>query len=97
MTRRDLWIGFLLITACWPMPASAADTLTIYVGPKVTQDGVRDVDRGVLDSIKDIQRELRRHHGITIAQNAESADFVLSVMKRGGIEDRDAFVIASRG
>lgn len=46
-------LGLLIVAGAKP------DAVAIYVGPNV-RDGFVDVDRGVLDSIKDVQKRLRQ-------------------------------------
>jgi hypothetical protein len=56
--------------------------LTIFIGPQ-TRDGFVDVDRGVLDSIKDIKAELRGKKRIRIVADKDQAELILEVMSRG--------------
>jgi hypothetical protein len=46
------------------------------------RDGFFDADKGVLDSIKDLQRELKRPKFISVRKE-EEADLVLIVVSRG--------------
>ena len=54
---------------------------TIYVGPHV-REGFVDVDSGVLDSIHDIQDELRRSPLFVVVATADKASIVLVVVGR---------------
>jgi hypothetical protein len=62
-----------------PRPPSS---IAIFVGPQ-TRDGFVDVDSGVLDSIKDLETELRGKPRFHIAANKEAAQIVLEVISRG--------------
>jgi hypothetical protein len=54
----------------------------VFVGPQ-SRDGFIDIDRGVLDSIKDIQDRLHGRKGIQIVADKERARVVLEVVSRG--------------
>jgi hypothetical protein len=56
--------------------------LTIYVGPQSRQD-FADVDRGVLDSIKDIKSVVRKRTKLRIVEQSDGADLQLYVIRRG--------------
>lgn len=53
----------------------------IYVGPQV-RDGFIDVDRGVLDSIDDVVRELRKDKRLRIVSRADEATLRLEILSR---------------
>lgn len=60
----------------------AADAkIKVFVGPQ-SRDGFVDVDRGILDSIKDIQGEFRRSRLFTIVRTGDEAQIVLTVVGR---------------
>jgi len=59
-----------------------ADPLTLYIGPQI-RDGFVDVDRGVLDSIKDLKDELQGNKRFRVVQEREKARLVLEVLSRG--------------
>jgi hypothetical protein len=61
-----------------PFPSAI---VAIFVGPQ-TRDGFIDVDAGILDSIRDIQGELKRSRRFTLAQSADRATIVLLVVGR---------------
>lgn len=56
--------------------------LSIFIGPQ-TRDGFVDVDRGVLDSIKDIKDELRGKKRLRMVADKDRADLILEVVSRG--------------
>jgi hypothetical protein len=56
--------------------------VAIYVGPQ-TRDGFVDVDRGVLDSIKDLKSELRGKKRFLVVEARDRAQLVLEVLSRG--------------
>ena len=56
--------------------------IPVFVGPQV-RDGFIDIDRGVLDSIKDIQYQLRGRKHIQIVTERDRARVVLEVVSRG--------------
>jgi hypothetical protein len=59
-----------------------AEPVTIYVGPNA-HDGFVDTDKGVLDSIADIQGQLRKDRAFHVVTVPESADLQLFVVRRG--------------
>jgi hypothetical protein len=56
--------------------------VTIYVGPYV-REGFVDVDKGIRDSIADIQQELRKNDTFRVVTVPESAELKLLVVRRG--------------
>jgi hypothetical protein len=63
------------------LQAQAQRKVPIFVGPQ-TRDGFVDVDGGVLDSIKDIQSELKRSRLFEVVEAADKATMVLVVVGR---------------
>jgi hypothetical protein len=55
--------------------------IQVFVGP-ATRDGFVDIDGGILDSIKDIQNELRRSKLFTVTNTRDGARLVLIVEGR---------------
>ena len=55
--------------------------IAIYVGPQ-TRDGFVDIDSGILDSIKDIQDELRGSRQFNVVRTGNEAAVVLIVVGR---------------
>ena len=64
-----------LATAATPAP------ITIYVGPQV-RDGFVDVDQGTLDSIADIQKQLREDRSVVVVSQETQARLRLYVVRR---------------
>jgi hypothetical protein len=60
----------------------AKPAVSIYVGPQA-RDGFVDKDKGVLDSIADIQRELRKTLGLRVVDDESSAALRLHVISGG--------------
>lgn len=56
--------------------------IPIFVGPQ-TREGFVDVDKGVLDSIKDLKGELRGKTRFRVVETREDARLVLEVVSRG--------------
>lgn len=56
--------------------------LPVYVGPQ-TRDGFVDVDRGILDSIKDIKNALRGSRPFRVVERPEEATILLTVVALG--------------
>jgi hypothetical protein len=56
--------------------------VSIFVGPQ-TRDGFVDIDAGVLDSIKDIKKELGGQKGLRLVTEKDHAQLVLDVLSRG--------------
>ena len=63
------------------MPQAAETRVQVFVGPR-TREGFVDVDSGVLDSIKDIQNELRGMRQFVLAGTPEQAKILLIVLGR---------------
>lgn len=63
------------------LEAQTQPKIAIFVGPQ-TRDGFVDVDRGVLDSIKDIQGELKTTTQFAVVDTADRATMVLIVVGR---------------
>lgn len=61
--------------------AAEPTRVSVYVGPQ-TRDGFVDVDSGVLDSINDIQNELKKSKQFAVVDRAENATVVLIVVGR---------------
>jgi hypothetical protein len=82
--RRVLVAAALVLIATVGLVAKEAPpaAIPIFIGPQV-RDGFVEIDRGVLDSIKDIQNELRGRRGIQIVADKERAQVVLEVVSRG--------------
>ncbi len=59
----------------------ASAPVTIYVGPAV-RDGFVEADKGVLDSIKDVQNELRKKRTFAVVANEAAASLKLYVVTR---------------
>lgn len=60
---------------------AAPPPISVFVGPH-TRDGFVDVDAGVVDSIRDIQNELKRSRRFTVAPTADRATITLIVLGR---------------
>jgi len=56
-------------------------TIAIFIGPQ-SREGFTDVDRGILDSIKDIQDHFRHASAFTVVSTPEAADMRLLVVGR---------------
>lgn len=82
MLRLSTGAALLLILTLLPLTTIAQTRLTIYVGPQ-TRDGFVDVDKGILDSIADIQNQLRKKPRFTVVREKDGADLVLLVVYRG--------------
>jgi hypothetical protein len=54
----------------------------VFVGAQI-KDGFVDIDRGVLNSIKDLKGELSGRKGIQIVEDKTEARLVLEVLSRG--------------
>jgi hypothetical protein len=61
--------------------AGSAKPVRIYVGP-VVRDGFVEADKGVLDSIKDIQKELRKDRTYAVVAGEAEAALKLYVVTR---------------
>lgn len=55
--------------------------VTIYVGPQV-REGFVDVDQGVLDSIQDVIKELKKDRSLRVVPGAADATLRLTVLRR---------------
>jgi hypothetical protein len=62
--------------------ASQPAALRLYVGAH-ERDGFVDVDRGLSESIRDVQRELRGKKQVRLVQRREDAQLMLTVVRRG--------------
>lgn len=69
-----------LCSATTPGTAEA-QPVSIYVGP-VTRDGFVDMDNGVQDSIRDIQKELRKSPIFSVVGTPAEARIVLAIVGR---------------
>jgi hypothetical protein len=67
--------------------------VSIYVDPQI-RDGFVDVDRGVLDSIKDLEAELARPHGI--GERLEPDDVILQLSPQFHLTGRIAELLKPR-
>jgi hypothetical protein len=76
--RLDSMIPSLLLAA---MLAATPKPVTIFVGPMV-RDGFVDADQGVLDSIKDLQAELRKNGAFSVVADQAAASLRLYVVSR---------------
>lgn len=90
-------LALALVALLPAAPGAAAQTgkptpLSIYVGPQ-TRDGFVDADRGVLDSIKDIQKALRRRPLFRVVERQAEAQAVV-VVERRGAGSRDAATVS---
>ncbi len=61
--------------------AQAPLPVTIFIGP-LAREGFVDADKRVLDSVKDLQKELRKHRGFAVAAAEADASLKLYVMAR---------------
>ena len=61
---------------------SSEEKIAIFVGPQ-TVDGFVDVDRGILDSIKDIKQEFEHFRQLIVVPTRTEATLVLEVTGRG--------------
>jgi hypothetical protein len=61
--------------------AGPTQRMQVFVGP-AARDGFVDIDGGILDSIKDIQNELRRSKLFAVTDTREGATLVLIVERR---------------
>jgi Sel1 repeat len=63
-------------------PSNRSSTkVSIFIGPQI-RDGFVDVDSGVIDSIRDIQNELKRSAQFVVVDEAQKATIVLVVVGR---------------
>jgi hypothetical protein len=75
-------LAVVLLLAVLAQAKEVPRAVSIYVGPYV-RDGFVDVDKGVLDSIADIQQELRKDRALRVVTVPESAELKLMVVRRG--------------
>src|SRR5438105_4454917 len=78
MSRRLLVTIFVSATLGVGLSATEAK-IAVFVAPQ-TREGFVDVDQGILDSIKDIQNELRSSRVFTLAPTPERATIALIVV-----------------
>ena len=76
-----LLICFCVLTAATTAYANPPK-VSIYVGPQ-TRDGFIDVDKGVIDTIKDIKNELLDKKQFQVVAKKEEATLILEVLSRG--------------
>jgi hypothetical protein len=86
-----IWSVFALSAASAFVSASTDDskrqkTIAIFIGAQ-TREGFTDVDRGILDSIKDVHHHFRGASEFTVVSTAEAADMVLLVVGRRTVGD----------
>jgi len=62
--------------------AQPVERIAIFVGPQ-TRDGFVDIDRGVLDSVKDLRNELEGDKRFRLVPKREQVRLVLEVLSRG--------------
>jgi hypothetical protein len=62
--------------------AKPPQVVSIYVGPQA-RDGFVDTDKGVLESIAHIQKELRKSPGLRVVDDERAAAVSLYVLSRG--------------
>lgn len=72
-------IALLLASGIWLQPT--ADRISVFVGPQVRQ-GFVDVDTGIIESIRDIQGEIKKSPLFTITTNEQDALVVIHVLGR---------------
>lgn len=70
-----------LVAVLVAMPVAAQSPVPIYVGPQA-RDGFVDVDQGVLDSIHDVQAELRKRPAFRVLETAAGATLHLTIVSR---------------
>jgi hypothetical protein len=71
--------------------AEGTKPVSIFVGP-VARDGFVDADKGVLDSIKDIQGVLSGDRTFAVVPNESAASLKLYVMSRSQVATGDAAI-----
>lgn len=81
--RRLLQVVAVGLTLLSPalIDASSQSRIAVSVGPQ-TRGGFVDVDSGTIDSIKDIQDELRKSDAFTLVAKSDDAKIVLLVAGR---------------
>ena len=77
---RVVAVGLTLLSSV-SIQASSQSKIAVSVGPQ-TRDGFVDVDSGTLDSIKDIQDELRKSQTFLLVEKPENAAIALFVARR---------------
>jgi hypothetical protein len=71
----------MMLTALLSLLLTPPPTVTIYVGPQ-SRDGFVDADRGVQDSIADIQAALAKSKDLRVVSDEEGASLKLYVVSR---------------
>lgn len=84
----------LATLASAPVQASSQSRIAVSVGPQ-TRGGFVDADSGTLDSIKDIQDELKKSDAFTLAARIGDAKIVLLVSSRRVITGGGGVAIGS--
>jgi hypothetical protein len=72
----------MLLAVVLVLMLGPADLVTIYVGPNA-KDGFVDVDKGVRDSITDLQSQLPKDRAFRVVETEPKAALVLRVVSRG--------------
>jgi hypothetical protein len=77
------WFCTLVLSAglVATVDAQRPSPVTVYVGPQI-RDGFVDIDRGVLDSIKDTQDELKGKKQLRVVKTSAEATLHLYIVKR---------------
>ena len=75
-------------------PASSDSRVTVFVGP-AARDGFVDIDRGVLDSIKDIKSELEGKKSVQVVTDKSQAQVTLEVLSRGATSSSGGGAVAA--
>jgi hypothetical protein len=76
---RRLFMGFLALSQASFL---AAAPVSIYVGPNV-RDGFVEADQGVMDSVKDVKKELGKDRAFRVVAEESMADLKVYVLSRG--------------
>lgn len=86
--RALLIVGLLCLL---PSLSVAQDTskVSVFVGPQI-RHGFADVDEGIIDSLKDIQDEVRASDVFSLARSRDGADMLVIVLGRGIITEGSA-------
>jgi hypothetical protein len=82
-----VFLVIALVTALAP----PVERVSIYVGPNV-RDGFVDIDKGVQDSIEDLQKELRGNRSLRVVPDESSATLKLYVASRSKYATGDSVV-----
>src|SRR5258708_9782234 len=85
LTLGVIGCGSLVVT----LQAQAPATIAIFVGPQTREDFV-DVDRGVLDSIRDIRAEIGGKKRLRLVPLKDQAQVILEVLSRGSTSSSGA-------